>query len=98
LKKCPQPLRLPEPQKDGFDGRPVKNKVQKVGVFFTPEKVTAKIPRQPRNSPQHHHDLPSKNTTKNAKTPAKSPLHHAAIFFAANSKNHPSSVSGFRAK
>ncbi|MBB5342244.1 hypothetical protein [Tunturibacter empetritectus] len=82
----PQPLRLPEPKKYGSDGRPVKNKVQSVGVFFTPGKVTAKTPHQPRNSPQPHHDLPSKNATKNAKTPAKSALHHAAIFFATKSQ------------
>jgi hypothetical protein len=43
---------------------PAKNKVQKVGVFFEPEKVTAKTPRQPHKSPQLHHDLPSRKHPK----------------------------------
>ncbi|NYF91179.1 hypothetical protein RBB79_16295 [Tunturiibacter empetritectus] len=81
--QVPTIARLLKPEKDSSDRRPVKNKVQKRGVFFLLQKVTAKTPRQPHNSPQRHHDLPAKNTIKNAKPPAKSPIHHAAIFLVA---------------
>jgi hypothetical protein len=36
-----------------------KNKSEKRGAFFAPEKVCAKAPRSPRNPPRFHH----KNTT-----------------------------------
>jgi len=53
-----------------------KNKVEKVGVFFAPEKVVAKPPRSPHITPRIDH---KNTTTKHAlspKPPAKTPVHH----------------------
>jgi hypothetical protein len=65
------------PQQDQFRESPFgKNKLQKVGVFFAPEKVLPKAPRSPRITPQINH---KNTTTKHAfspKPPAKTPVHH----------------------
>jgi hypothetical protein len=50
----------------------IKNKLQKVGVFFAPEKVVAKAPRSPRKPPQKHHN----KTGILPKPPAKTHVHH----------------------
>jgi len=48
-----------------------ENKVEKRGTFFSVQKVTAKTPRQPRNSPYCHHDFTITKHPKTQKSPYK---------------------------
>jgi hypothetical protein len=62
-------------------GRPaeeqtLKNKSQKVGVFFEAEKVAAKTPHSPCKTPRLHHQKTTSKTHISLKSPAKTPLHH----------------------
>jgi hypothetical protein len=48
--------------------------------FFAVQKVTAKTPRQPDNSPSRHHVFTIPKHPKNQKTPSNQHLHHTDIF------------------
>ena len=58
------------------EGQTLKNKSQKVGVFFRAEKLTAKTPRLPRKSPHPHQPKTTSKTRFLLKTPAKTTIHH----------------------
>jgi hypothetical protein len=55
----------------------LKNKLQKRGAFFAPEKVRAKAPRSPHNPPRFHHKSTTKKHAFFQNTPVKTPIHHA---------------------
>jgi hypothetical protein len=54
-----------------------ENKVEKVGIFFRPEKLSVNSPRFTSNPPQFHHPKTTSKTHIFAKPPAKTHLHHA---------------------
>jgi hypothetical protein len=55
-----------------------ENKVEKVGVFFRPEKVSVNSPRFTSNPPQLHHKITTLKTAFSQKPLQKRPPHHAA--------------------
>jgi len=57
----------------------LKNKLQKVGVLFAPEKVVAKAPHSPRKPPQIDHKNTTAKHTFSPKPAAKTPVHHKII-------------------
>jgi hypothetical protein len=54
----------------------LKNKVEKVGVFFRPEKVLVSSPISTSNPPQLHHKNTTLKTHLFAKPPVKTLSHH----------------------
>jgi hypothetical protein len=57
-----------------------KNKVDKRGTFFSVQKVTAKTPRQPHNSPYCHHNFTITKQHKIKNPLTKPHLHHEYFF------------------
>jgi hypothetical protein len=67
----------------------LENKVEKCGASSASEKVTAKTPPQPHNSPGLHHDFTIAKHRKNAKPPAKTTFCHKSFFCHQNPKSPP---------
>jgi hypothetical protein len=63
-----------------------ENKVKKRGAFFNVQKVTAKTPRQPHNSPCCHHDFTITKHPKIQKSPYKT-ASSPRIFFSNQASN-----------
>jgi hypothetical protein len=56
---------------------PPRNKSQKVGVFFSAEKVSVKTPQSPHNPPQIDHQNTTFSHLFLPKPPAKTTNHHS---------------------
>src|SRR5271170_3531845 len=72
--------RADENGKDSSSHWGSENKVKKRGTFFDSQKMTAKTPRHPDNSPCCHHDFTIAKHPKTQKTPSKPHLHHTDVF------------------